>query len=238
MTETSIDAKIKIKFNIAELKNAVAKQFFKIVNRAFRRSISDIKIEVAAELIRAVRNSPEFKALVGGSRAPATDFEAQFGTGDIPAAMNEMVDELANQVDARFDIALSGQGKITGGIILRLIEGDFEKAANVTGGTYVSKPSSSIIPWLRWILTAGNTTIDNFGILFDLTPRQTHASRTGRAIMVSLNTIGGQQLSHWTVPPMFQGDDINSNFITRALTQPRVIRKIEQIIQNNVNRQL
>ncbi len=238
MPEATIDSVLKLKINANKLKLFVAKAFKKIVDRALKGSLNDIKFAVATEIVVAIKNSAEFSALVGGSSAPDSDFEAQFGTTDIQLAMNEVIDILASQVEVRFQTALAGQGKITGGIVLRMIESDFERVSNVPHGIFISKPSGSEVAWLRWILIAGATTIDNFGILFDLSPRQQHASRTGRAIMVSLNTSKGEQLSHWTVPNMFQGDDVNSNFITRAITQPRVIRKIEKIIQDNINRRL
>ncbi len=238
MTEALLQGLIKLKINANQLKVFVAKAFKKIIDKALKRSLNDIKFGVATEIVLAIRNSPEFIALVNGSSSPDTDFEAQFGTTDMQLAMDEVIDIIASQVEVKFQTALAGQGKITGGIVLRMIEGDFEKVSNVPHGSYISKPSSSEVPWLRWILIAGSTTIDNFGILFDLSPREQHASRTGRAIMVSLNTSRGEQLSHWTVPNMFQGDDINSNFITRAITKPNVINKIERIIQDSINRRL
>lgn len=185
-------------------------------------------------LTKALDNSPVIQALKGNS---SVDLPAHLGLSDQKAFA------LVNGIN---DLILSGIRIIQKTkndfpyVRVQAVPADWEKYLSIPGAVYISQPSGITIPVMRWLLL--DPSIDIGQAAYDIVFRGTHGgkfdaqiknvSRSGRAIMASLKSLGGS--NGYVLPSIISGTS-GENFIEHALSQPNVTEQIVQAITKRIS---
>lgn len=185
-------------------------------------------------LVTALENSPVMKSLRGSS---SIDLPAHLGLD------NQKASAIADGIN---DIILNGIRIIQKTkndfpyVRVQAVQADWEKYLSIPGAEYVSHPSGITIPVMRWLLLdpsidIGQAAYDivfkgKYGGKFDA--RIQNVSRSGRAIMASLKSLGGS--NGYVLPSIISGT-AGSNFIEYTLSQPGIINQIVQAITKRIN---
>jgi len=176
------------------------------INKNLTKSVSRIQSAIVPIVKGALMSSPEIASLKGGV------LQAEFGlesdpTSSIIAAIVGSLNVSIQKVDKN----------LNGGFLLEMQPTDFSNLLSLSAAEQPIKGGS--IPWLNWLLTAGDSIIiANFGVEFG-----THG-RTGRARMSS-------NFAPYKVHSSFSGTADN-NFITRAIEG--VYPQIKEIIRKEL----
>lgn len=190
-----------------------------MVSRAFANA-SVITQDVANMLVAKFNASDVARSLRGQG---SVDLPAHFGLDDSTA--NALVDGMANII--RTSVKLSGSS--VGGsasLNIRAVETDWNKYLALPGAQHIAQPSNISIPVVRWMLI--DPTIDIGQAAFDIVfkgenskfdVRINNVSKSGRAIMVSLKSLGGS--GGYVLPAIVAGQN-GQNFIEYTLGQPGV----------------
>jgi len=227
----------------AEGRRQIAAEFIKLINLRLRYKLPLIQREFVGAVMDGIRVYPEVLGLLDGG--VSSDLDAELGTNDIAATISHMFAVMETQSRITFvpfkppgasflgaklpsSFASGGTGNIDGTFRFEMIDGDFDEVINLPNAKYVSAPSKQIIPWLRWLLLEGFKTIDNWSITFDLTDQEEIKSRTKKALMKRKSG------EHWVVPEPFRGDNIDHNFVIRAVAS----LNLETIFTNILKRHI
>jgi hypothetical protein len=234
MSRFSID--IALQFNSKRLRRRLTEALSREVNQIFNRKKGNIVNEIRQIIVTAIARSDAFKGLLGGfPNDPERDLQAHFGlnTGTASAAGASILEIAAKSV--RFT---TNKGTGIFSINIRAIEDSFSEFLNVPGGTFISEPSGSTVPWITWLLVNPNIDIpQGFNIVFanGLSSQELRSSRSGRALMRSLDailsngaTIGGI----YAVPGIGRGG--KQNFIFRAIDNKAVQNEIINVFVRNL----
>ncbi len=191
-----------------------------------------ISKDIGNMLVRKFNNTAVAKSLRGQG---STDLPAHFGLDD--STVNSLVDGMAELIRSSVNI-LSRKTKDTVLISIRAVEKDWSKYLSLPGAQYVSKPSNITIPVVKWLLIDPNIDIGQaaYDIVFKgesekFDVRIQKISRSGRAIMVSLSTLGGA--GGYVLPSIVSGQ-IGQNFIEMTLGQPGVAKEAALILMKRV----
>jgi len=157
----------------------------------------------------------------------SVDLPAHFGLSDSSA--NELVDGMVNIIIN--SVSLGSIIKPNGGsLTIKAVKTDWESYLSLPGAQYISKPSNATIPVLAWMLI--DPTIDigqaAYQIVFEGSPGfNVKVSRSGRAIMKSLESLGG---GGGYVLPSIISKSGGENFIEFAIGQPNVAQRAAEIL--------
>jgi hypothetical protein len=170
-----------------EIKKALSRD----INVALLKSTNKIKTNLIAPIKSALLSSPEIMSLQNGLLA------AEFGLTYNPAfdIVNAVLDTLEVEVQ-------KVDANLVGGITITMQPSDF---ANLLTSSFAEqKIDGGSIPWLRWLLTAGDTIlIADFGVEFG------SYGRSGGGRM-------RKKFAPYKVNSAFSGTPTD-NFITRAI---------------------
>jgi len=198
-----VSINLKLLDSDREIQRAVNKALQEECSRKLRRAAVQIKGSIKPIIESALASSPEIQSLSGGV------LQAEFGLESNPA--NQIISAVSSSIDVRVDKVTSN---LNGGITLTIQPSDF---SNLLSLPAASQPiDGGSIPWLEWLLTAGDSIIiANFGVEFG------DHGRTGKARM-------SKKFSPYKVNSAFSGTADN-NFITRAIG--RNMSKIQDVIR-------
>ena len=185
-----------------QINNALSEQ----VNKRLTKSVSRIKSAIGPVIRGALARSPEITSLKGGI------LQAEFGLETDPTS------QILSAIVGSLNIRVQRVNKnLDGGFTLEMQPADFSNLLSLSAAEQPIKGGS--IPWLSWLLTAGDSIlIANFGVELG-----THG-RTGRARMSS-------NFAPYKVHSSFSGTSDN-NFITRAIEG--VMPQIQEIIRKEL----
>jgi len=191
-----------------------------------------IRKDIGDLLVKAFEETPVAKALRGQG---SEDLPAHFGLSDGMA--NSLVDGMASLIAASVGVL----AKSTGGnasITIRAVEDNWNEYTSLPGAQYVSSPSNVTIPVARWLLIDPSIDVGQaaYDIVFSgddskIDARIQKVSRSGRAIMVSLKSLGGS--GGYVLPSIVSGQ-AGQNFIEYALGQSHVAMEAAKILMKRV----
>lgn len=200
MKITENDKSILLKIN-----KALAKE----LNTSFRKKQARLLSSIKSIVWKAVFLSPECQSLSNGT------LKLDFGLTQNPASL--IADAVSSSVIVSVDpISAGGGSSISGGIKIYIQPNDY---SNLLNSSFSKQPieSGGAIPWLEWLLLAGDSIIiADFGVEYS---NQTKG-RAGPARM-------SQAERPFKVDSRFSGTKDN-NFITRSIK--RYFPEIEKTI--------
>jgi|TARA_R110000824_G_scaffold60935_3_gene162675 hypothetical protein len=174
-----------------KINNALAKE----LDRSMRKNSAKLKTRLQNIISSALWSSPEISSLSSGT------LMADFGLTSDPSSA--IVSSILSSVVVDVKRVKSSALSIDGGIILAIQPIDYSNLFSLSVSEQVIDGGS--IPWLKWLLTLGDTIIiANFGVKYG------PFGRTGKAHMT-------QTSRPFKVNSLFSGTADN-NFITRALS--------------------
>jgi len=212
-----------------QLRDGVSTNMFKILDGKFAINAQKIFEQVGDYMVNIFEKTDVVKSLRGNG---SVDLPAHFGLNDGQA--NELVDGMVNILIN----SISLQSKITqngGSLIVKAVQTDWESYLSLPGAQYISQPSNATIPVLEWMLIDPNIDIGQaaYSIVFEGEPRfNSKVSRSGRAIMVSLNSLGGGGTGY-VLPDIIRKTG-SANFIEHAIGQPQVAENIGLLVMTKL----
>lgn len=217
---------------MAQLEKGVIQKGSRLFARSAILNGSAISSSIAKMLVKVFNNSDVAKSLRGQG---GTDLPAHFGLSDSTA--NNLVDGMAGIIGRSVQLV----SKRTGGSVsirIQAVRKDWNEYLGLPGAQYISQPSNVTIPIARWLLIDPNIDIGQaaYDIVFlgedqKIDVRIQKVSRSGRAIMVSLDSLGGS--GGYVLPDIVSGRG-GKNFIEYTLGQPGVAKKAAIILTNKI----
>lgn len=193
---------------------------------------ASISSEIGNMLVTVFNKTNVAKALRGQG---SEDLPAHFGLSDGTA--QGLVDGMAELI--RSSVRLSYTVKPDGASVrIQAVSKDWDRYLSLPGAQYLSQPSNVVIPVVEWLLVNPNIDIGQAaydivfkgeGSQFDV--RIQKVSRSGRAIMVSLDSLGGS--GGYVLPSIVSGQS-GQNFIEYTLGQQGVAQKAAAILIKRV----
>ncbi len=201
------------------------------VGRTFAKA-ADISKSIGSMLVSKFNSSPVTKALRGQG---SEDLPAHFGLSNGEA--NGLADGMADLIRKSVHLLGSRTGQ-TMSVRIMAVERDWNQYLSLPGAQYQSRPSNITIPVAKWLLIDPSIDIGQaaYDIVFKgddsrFDARIQKSSRSGRAIMVSLKTLGGG--GGYVLPSMISGQ-AGQNFIEYTLGQPGVAQAAAIILMKKV----
>jgi hypothetical protein len=218
-----------------QLKKGVLREGSKKLISRIVFNIGKVSQEVGNFLVSVFNETPVVAALKGQT---SDDLPAHFGLTDSQAI--GLVEGMAQVIRESIQI----ESKIVDGkavVSIRAVQADFAQFLALPGASYISKPSNILIPVIEWMLIDPNIDIGqaaydivfsgDLGNTFDAVIHK--VSRSGRAIMVELEKLGGGG-GGYVLPEIVRGG-LGENFIEFAIRQPGVARKAIEIVMGSVS---
>lgn len=217
---------------MAQLANSVTKQTSRLWSARIASRASSISQSIGNMLVVKFNNSTVAQALRGQG---SEDLPAHFGLSD--SAANTLVDGMVKLI--KTSVRLLGRG--TNGIMsirIQAVDKNWDEYINLPGAQYISQPSNINIPVVKWLLISSSIDIGQaaYEIVFKgenkkIDARIQKVSRSGRAIMVALSTLGG---GGGYVLPSIVSNQGGQNFIEYTLGQPGVATAAANILMKKV----
>ena len=199
---------MKIVSSNARIRALINKALAKEGEQVLKRASSNIRPQVVQVVKRVIATCPEIQELSSGS------LKYDFGLTEDPSSA--IVNAVANSTRVSVSKISSRGGSFRGGVKIYIQPSTFSNLLSLSVGQQAIESGGSI-PWLSWMLTAGDSIIiSDFGVEY-----QTDTGRSGGATM-------DQAAKPFKVNPLYSGDETN-NFITRAL-QP-ALKEISNIVR-------
>ena len=178
---------------VAKINRGLAKEF----DARMRKKSALILGRLKPIIANALFASPEINSLQGGA--------LKFDFGLIGDPGPQIVSAVVNSVQLKTEQSRGNANGITGGFSVYVQPSDYSNLLSI------SMAAQSNVPWLEWLLTAGDAIIiADFGVEYGA-----GLGRSGGAHMVPLSR---SQLGPFKVNSAFSGT-VNNNFITRALSK-------------------
>lgn len=196
----------------ARMRALINKALAREGDQILKTSASNIRREVKEVIRAAIATCPEIQELSSGI------LKLDFGLTEDPSTA--IVNSVANSTRVSISKITSRGGSFKGGIKITVQPSSFSNLLSLSVAEQVIESGGSI-PWLRWLLTAGDAIIiGDFGVHYEL-----GAGRTGGARM-------DEKIGPFKVNPLFSGDE-QDNFITRAIDP--TLRKISAIVRRELS---
>lgn len=197
---------MKIGLKILENDTTIQKRALKLIkgalDSAIKRSVSVASTEIKSLVRRAIVSSDEYRELLGG------ELQAELGVPDSATRLDYILQIWLNSLTvSRKPVRISGSS-ITGGFSIFMIREDWSDVLGSSSAQYVTA-KGKVIPWLEWLLLAGDATIIT-DYTFSANVPQNFNSRTGRGVMLEAPQ------RRWSVPRKYAGTAAD-NFVTRSL---------------------
>ncbi len=189
----------------------INKSLAEMANKEIRNRVAGIKSALQPIVAAALFDCPEIRSLASGV------LRFDFGLTADPGP--QIVAAIVQSLDIKTKRVTGSQNGIKGGLTIVLQPTDYANLLSLPVAMQTLEIESSI-PWLEWLLTAGDTIIiANYGVQYGA-----GLGRSGGANMVSLKKA---PIGPFKVNSAFSGS-IDNNFITRALDA------VEPQIQNAI----
>jgi len=176
----------------------IYKAYAKELEKHFRSVSGSLLSSLRPIITSALSSSPEIQSMSGGL------LQADFGltSNPGPSIVSSIISTLALKTEK-----VSTNGKIiTGGFTVVMQPQDYSNLFSLPVATQIIEGGS--LPWLKWLLTLGDTIIiANFGVEYG------PYGRTGRARMT-------EESRPFKVNSAFSGT-VDDNFITRAIQRSK-----------------
>lgn len=219
--------KFELKFRDDELRKALTASYKKVIREAIIANAENLEEAIKERYATEVRKTPEYKSL----RREAGGLRKDFGIEEPDSALADVIDVLLRYVKVTINRATNDNNNyIVPMTIVVFDQRSLKGLLSSNVGSYFSDGNSrwsgEEIPWLRWLLTSGNTPVV-VGYTVFYGEYSDEQSRTGHAIMVDTNVSG----KSFTVDPRYRGT-AERNFLTRAARE--VVPHIKGLIQDKV----
>ena len=203
---------MKIVQSNARIRALINKALAREGEKVLKGAASNIGRQVKEVVRRAIATCPEIQELSSGT------LKLDFGLTEDPSSA--IVDAVANSVRVSVSKTRSSSGGFSGGIKITAQPSSFLNLLTLSIAEQALGSGGSI-PWLKWLLTSGDTIIiGDFGVRYE-----SGAGRSGGATM-------SQKETPFKVNPMYSGSEQN-NFITRAI-EP-TFREISRIVRKELS---
>lgn len=202
-------------------------------------------------LAKAISNAPAISKLIGDmlvkhfNNSEVARSLRGSGVEDLPAHFGQKTETMASMADGmaelirksvKFSFRTVG---LRASVMIMAVERDWNEYLNLHGAEYVSHPSNIIIPVMRWLLLDPNIDVGQaaYDIVFSgdykgkFNATIQKASRSGRAIMVSLEKLGGT--GGYVLPAIVSGG-LGENFIEMTLRQKGVAQEAADIFMKRI----
>lgn len=190
----------EIDFNEKEAEKEIIKALIDIVNNSLSTAASRIKKKIRIIVKQLIVNCPEYQSLVNHGQ-----LQGELGVVDPKRSMEDILNVWVKSIGITLRPAKKNGNDIKAFLDIDILDTSFQNVLSLPAAKYTTEKGQEI-PWLQWLLTAGDSIIiRNYDIDFN-----TMYSRTGLNIMVK------NVSSNWRIPPEFSGT-IQNNFVTRAL---------------------
>jgi hypothetical protein len=196
-------ASIKILESVATIQKEINIALSRQVNKRLTKAANKVRSQVIPVIQTALISSPEISSLSGGT------LRGEFGLTSDPSS--QLVSAIVDSLEVRVTPV---NANLNGGFTLVMQPSNF---ANLFSLSSAEQPiEGGSIPWLKWLLTLGDSVIiADFGVEFG------GHGRTGQARMA-------KKFAPYKVNSAFSGT-LDNNFITRAID--RVFPQIQEIIR-------
>jgi len=215
---------LKGKFKLLETQSQISKkivsQIAASLNAALLGATPVISNRIKMLVRNAIVNSPEYNSLVGG------DLQAELGIPSSGARLSKILETWLQNIKISKKSVKISSSRISGGISISMIRDDYRDVLGSPDASYITAKGRKI-PWLEWLLIAGDTTLISDYIFTENSGRS--KSRTGLGIMRY------KPSARWHIPREFAGT-IRNNFVTRALS--KLENQIIQIMQTEIAKRL
>lgn len=215
-----------------QLRKGVSKNSTEQIFARIAFNSPNILQKVGSFLINTFESTEVAQSLRGNG---SEDLAAHFGLSDGEA--NLLVDGMASIILNSIRIFTKPVGN-RGIIRVSAINAGYSEFLSLPNAEYISQPSNISIPIMRWLLLDPDIDIGQaaYDIVFlgensSFDDRIEQVSRSGRAIMVELETLGGGP--SYVLPAIVRGS-AGSNFLEFVIRQPNVAKQVSQIIINNI----
>jgi len=198
-----VRAKFKLVESHAEINKEISKQIAKSLNSAVSGAVTTISSRIKILVKNAIVNSPEYNSLLGGH------LQGELGVPSSGGRLSSILDTWLGSMQVSKKPIRAAGNKITGGLTITMIRDDYGDVLGSPEASYVTREGRQI-PWLEWLLVAGDRTLVTNYVFTEDTGRG--RSRTGLGLMRYRPT------GRWHVPREFAGTKQN-NFVTRALSK-------------------
>lgn len=216
-----------------QLKNGVLTDSINLIKNKVSAGFNSLKNSIGNVIIEEFNNTNVVKSLLFGS---PIDLQAHFGLSDSEA--NGLVAGMIKIIKNSVQIIVSNdRNKV---VQIRAIEDSFTEFLSLPGASVISKPSNIRIPIMEWMLLDPN--IDIGQAAFDIVFKGENGgkfdvsiekfSRSGNAIMISLETLGGG--GGYVLPDIIRGK-AGKNFIEFAIVQQSVIDRIGELLFKRIS---
>ena len=208
------------------VKSGAAQRLIDAVHVRQRRIVSLIGGYLADQF----NQTPVAQALRGAS---SVDLPAHFGLADAQASA--LADGMAGLIRGSVEI-IPTRRKAGGHIRIKAVQKEWEKYAQVTGGSYRSQPSGVLIPVAKWMLVDPEIDVGQaaYSIVWEggaYASAIAKHSRSGRALMVKL---GLPEANQPYVLPAIVHKQAGQNFIEYTLGQPGVAQQAAKLLMANL----
>lgn len=192
-----------------------------------------IRAKISQMLVNAFNETDVAMSLRGKG---SDDLPAHFGLSDSLA--NSLADGMANLIASSVKVITTSSGNSVS-VTIKAIDKDWGEYLNLPGASYISSQSDIVIPVAKWMLV--DPTIDIGQAAYDIVfkgdddkfdVRIQHTSRSGRAIMVALQALGGGG-GGYVLPDIISGN-AGENFIEYTLGQQKVAISAANILMGEV----
>ncbi len=219
---------------MSQLMKGIKRQGSRIWAGRVMANAAVISKDIGSMLVNKFNNSDVAKALRGHG---SEDLPAHFGLDNKTA--NALVDGMAQLIRTSVRILSRGSNGVTS-IRIQAVDNDWDKYINLPGAQYISHPSKITIPIAKWLLIDPSIDIGQaaYDIVFKGENEQFDAriqkiSRSGRAIMVSLEALGGGGGGGYVLPSIISKQS-GQNFIEYTLGQKNVAIEAATILIKKV----
>jgi len=203
---------MKITTSNARFRALINKALAKEGEKALKGAASNIRKQVKEVVRRAVATCPEMRELSSGT------LKFDFGLTQDPSAA--IANSVANSTRVSVSKITSTGGSFRGGVKITVQPSTFSNLLSLPVAQQAIESGGSI-PWLKWLLTAGDAIIiGDFGVDYEV-----GTGRTGGATMKKSE-------KPFKVNPLYSGDEVD-NFVTRAIDP--TLREISAIVRKELS---
>ena len=203
---------MKIVTSNARMRALINKALAKEGEQLLKKASSNIRSKVKEVVRRAIATCPEMQELSSGT------LKFDFGLTEDPSIA--IANSVANSTRVSVSKITSRGGSFRGGVKITVQPSTFSNLLSLSVAEQAIESGGSI-PWLRWLLTAGDAIIiGDFGVDYEM-----GTGRTGGATMKSSE-------KPFKVNSLYSGDE-QDNFVTRALDP--VLKEISSIVRKELS---
>jgi len=203
---------VKIVTSNARVRALINKALAKEGEQLLKKASSNIRSKVKEVVRRAIATCPEMQELSSGT------LKFDFGLTEDPSIA--IANSVANSTRVSVSKITSRGGSFRGGVKITVQPSTFSNLLSLSAAEQAIESGGSI-PWLRWLLTAGDAIIiGDFGVDYEM-----GTGRTGGATMKSSE-------KPFKVNSLYSGDE-QDNFVTRALDP--VLKEISSIVRKELS---